>query len=169
MIKVCVESLECVSTNFATTFSDLKNLGPTFAFLVSPFVVDVVKDGCPLQKPIVTQTTNIEAGLLDLQHEFAIKTEHQSQSTVEFWKQVSVDKFPALRQTSQRLLCILGTTYSCESMYSAIKYVKSKNRAVLTNQHPKELLMTATTCYESNLKNRNTQIHLEENSVTLYI
>ena len=88
-----------------------------------------MKDGCPFQKPIVTQTTNIEAGLLDLQHDYALKSEHQSQSTVEFWKQVSVDKYPALRQTSQlwgMLLGILGTTYSCESMYSAIKYVKSK-------------------------------------------
>ena len=33
---------------------------PTFAFLVNPFVVDLVKDGCPVQKPIVTQTANIE-------------------------------------------------------------------------------------------------------------
>ena len=83
---------------------------------------------------------------------FCNKSVNQSQSTVEFWKQVSVDKYPALRQTSQRLLGILGTTYSCESMYSAIKYVKSKNMAVLTNQHPKELLMTATKCYESDFK-----------------
>ena len=145
-VKVYVESLDGVSANFATRFSDLENLKPTFAFLVNPFVVDVVKDGCPVQKPIVTQTANIEAETLDLQQDFALKSVHQSQSTVEFWKQVSGDKYPALRQISQRLLSIFGTTYCCESMYSTMKYVMSKNRAVLTNI--KELLRTVTTSYE---------------------
>ena len=145
-INMCVECLEIASTNFATRFSDIEKIKPTFAFLVNPFVVDVEKGGCPVHKPIVTQTANIEAGLLDLQQDFALKSVHQSQSTVEFSKQVSVDKYPALRQTSQRPLSILGT-YSCESTYSAMKYVKSKNLAVLTNQHLKELLRTATTCY----------------------
>ena len=59
---MCVESLECVSTNFAKSFSDLENLRPPFPFWVKPFVVDVVKDGCSVQKPIITQTANIEPG-----------------------------------------------------------------------------------------------------------
>ena len=48
-IKVYVEILVAVSTNFAARFSDLGNLKPTFAFLIDPFVVDVVKDGCPFR------------------------------------------------------------------------------------------------------------------------
>ena len=151
-IKVYIEGLEGVSTDFATRFSDLENLKPTFAFLVNPFVVDVVDDGCPVQKPIVTQTTNIEAELLDLQQDFALTLVHQSQSTLEFWKQGSVDKYPTLKQTSQWLLNIFGTKYCCEFVDSVMKYVKSKNRAVLTNQHLKELLRTATTCYELDFK-----------------
>ena len=43
-IKVYVESLEGVSTNLATMFSDLQSLRPTLVFLINPFVVDVVKD-----------------------------------------------------------------------------------------------------------------------------
>ena len=99
-----VKSLECASTNFATRFSNLDNLKPTFAFLVNQFVVDVVKDGCPVQKHIATQTANIEAGLLDLQQHLALKSVHQS--SVEFWKQVS-----ALTQTCQRHINIFWTTY----------------------------------------------------------
>ena len=38
------ESLEGVSTNLTTSFSDLENVKPTFSFLVNPFVVDVVKE-----------------------------------------------------------------------------------------------------------------------------
>ena len=83
-IKVYVKSLEGVSTDFATRFSDLENLKPTFAFLVNPFVFDVLKNGCPVQKPIVTQTADTQAELLDLQQDFALKSVYQSQSTLEF-------------------------------------------------------------------------------------
>ena len=107
-VKVYVESLQGASTYFATRFSDQENLKPTFVFLVNPFVVEVVKDECPVQKPVITQAANVEAGLLDLQQDFALKSVHQSQSTVEFWKLVSVVKYPTLRQTSQQLLSILG-------------------------------------------------------------
>ena len=41
-IKVCVEILDAVSTNFAAKFSDLENRNPTCAFLVNPFVFDAV-------------------------------------------------------------------------------------------------------------------------------
>ena len=53
-IKVYAVSLEGVSTNLATRFSDVENLKHTFAFLANPFVVDVVKERCPVQKRILT-------------------------------------------------------------------------------------------------------------------
>ena len=107
-IEVHAESLDGASTNFATRFTNLENLKPTFAFLINPFVVDVVKDGCTVGKPIVTQTANIEAEVQDLKQDLTHTSVHLSQSIVEFWKLVYVDKYPALRQTSQRLLSILG-------------------------------------------------------------
>ena len=128
-----VESLDGVSNTFATMFSDLEKLQPTFAILVNPFVVDVEKDGCSVHIPIVTQTANMEAGLLDLQQHLSLKSVHQSQSTMAFYRNVYVDKYPALRQTSQRLLSTFWTTFCCVSMYTAMKYVRSKNMAVLTS------------------------------------
>ena len=82
--KVYVESLEGASTNLVTRFSGLENLRPSLAFLVNPFVVDIVKDGCPVQKPIATQTANKKVEVLDLQQHVDIKSVHQSQTTVEF-------------------------------------------------------------------------------------
>ena len=74
-----LRSWRAFQQNFATKFSDLENLKPSFAFFfVNPLVVDVVKNGCPVQKPIVTQTANIEAELLDLQQDFALKSVHKS-------------------------------------------------------------------------------------------
>ena len=45
-IKVYAVSLEDALINFATRFSDLEYLKPTFALLVNPFVVDVEKEKC---------------------------------------------------------------------------------------------------------------------------
>ena len=109
--KVYVKSFDGASTNFATRITDLEDPNTTFSSLANPFVDDVVKDGCNVQKPTVSQSANVKAELLGLQQDLAPKTMHQSQSTVEFWKQVSVDKYPALRQTSQRPLIIFWTTY----------------------------------------------------------
>ena len=98
-----VYSLEGVSTTFATRFSDLDNLRLTFDFMVYPFVVVVVK----IHKLILNQMASMEAELMDLQQDI-VKPMHQSQSTVEVWKQVSSDKYPAMRQNGQRHLRILG-------------------------------------------------------------
>ena len=52
-INVHAQCMEGVSSNFATTFPDMENLIPTSALFLNPFVVDVVKDGCPAHKTIV--------------------------------------------------------------------------------------------------------------------
>ena len=48
------------------------------------------------------------------------------------------------------LYCIL--TYWCESLFSVIKFIKSKQRATLTNEHLGELIRTALTTYRQNFQ-----------------
>ena len=83
---VYADCMEGVSTNYVTRYSDLENLKFTVAFLANPFVVDLVKNRYPARKPILTQTSTIEAYLLDLQQDFALTSGHQSQSIVKFRK-----------------------------------------------------------------------------------
>ena len=61
-------------------------------------------------------------------------------------------KYPHLKQAALRIISLFGTTYSCESFYSIMKFIKCKNRSVLTNQHSKELMRTAVTNYLPNFK-----------------
>ena len=112
---------------------------PCFAFLVNPFLVDVVNDGCPVPYPFVADAPVVEMELLELQEDEGLKMVHKSESTIEFWKKV-----PGSSITTTDI-SIFGTTYYCESLYSVLKFVKSKHRAVLTDQHLKELLRTALT------------------------
>ncbi|CAM2097887.1 unnamed protein product [Caretta caretta] len=75
-------------------FEDLQKLRSYFTFLVNPFMVDVIKDGYPIPKTMVTETSAREMEPLELQEDQALKMMHKSQSTVEFWKQVPGTKHP---------------------------------------------------------------------------
>jgi tryptophan synthase beta subunit len=51
-----------------------------------------------------------------------------------------------------RLISIFGTTYVCESLYSTLKFIKSKYRSELTDEHLSELVRTALTNYQPDFK-----------------
>jgi hypothetical protein len=44
---------------------------------------------------------------------------------------------------AQRLIYILGTTYSCESLRSTLRFIKLKYSSVLTDEHTTDLVRTA--------------------------
>jgi hAT family dimerisation domain. len=67
-------------------------------------------------------------------------------------------KYPELKKAACRIISILGTTYLCESLYSTLKFVKSKHRSVLTNQHQKKLLRNAATNYSPNFKELSREV-----------
>jgi hypothetical protein len=95
----------------------------------------------------------VELELLELQEDEALKRVKQSGcSAIEFWKQVPEQKYPKTKECAQRLISIFCTTYSCESLYSTLKFIKSKYRSVLTDEHLNELMRTALTCHQPNFK-----------------
>jgi len=53
-----------------THFQELK---PCFAFLVNPFSVNVVGDGCPVHQPFVTNLSAVEIKLAEMQETQALK------------------------------------------------------------------------------------------------
>ena len=121
--------------DFQEIFNGLQKLKPCFAFLVNPFEVDMITNGCPVSEPLVSEASVVEMGLLELQEDLCLKMVHKSPITVEFWKQVPALKYPELKKTNVQLISIFIITFCCESFYSVMKFVKSKHCAVLTNQH----------------------------------
>jgi len=45
-----------------------------------------------------------------------------------FWKLVSKDRFPKLKDFATKMHSVFGNTHMCESTFSTMKQVKSKNR-----------------------------------------
>ena len=46
-------------------FDHFQELKPCFAFLVNPFIVNVVSDDCPVRQPFVTNLSAVETKLTD--------------------------------------------------------------------------------------------------------
>jgi hypothetical protein len=61
--------------------------------LENPFLVDVMKNGCPISQPIAVDSAAVELQLLELQEDEGQKRVKQSGcSTIEFCKQVPEQK-----------------------------------------------------------------------------
>jgi hypothetical protein len=121
--------------------------------LENPFLVDVIKNGCPISQPFAVDSAAVELELLELQEDEALKRVKQSGcSTIGFWKQVPEQKYSKTKECAQRLISLFGTTYSCESLHSTLQFIKSKYRSDLTDEHLNELMRTALTSHQPNFK-----------------
>ena len=64
---------------------------------------------------------------------------------ISFWKMLPVTEYQNLRLFAQRYISRFGSTYRCEQAFSAMKLIKSRNRALLTDQHLNSLMTVAVT------------------------
>ena len=62
-----------------------------------------------------------------------------------FWKFVSKERFPLLKDAAMKLYSMFGSTYICECTFSAMNNIKTKNRNQLGNEALQACLRMATT------------------------
>ena len=148
------DKLQGLLKEFQARFDNLQGLKTCFTFLANPFNIDLINDGCLVCQSFVTGVSAAEMELTELQEDLSLNNFNQCHSTAEFWQQVTERKYPELKKTSARLLSVFSTTYCCESLFSAMKFVKSKYRASLTNEHLSELIRTALTSYRADFQKR---------------
>ena len=145
-------------------FGDLQKLKPCFTFLVNPFDIDVINNCCLACQSFFTDVSAAERELTELQ-DLALKNFNKCHSMVEFWQQVTERKYPELKKTSAGLLSVFSTTYCCESLFSVMKFVKSKYHASLTNKHLSEIICMALTSYRPDFQKlaNKTETHSSSN------
>jgi hypothetical protein len=128
-------------------------------------VVDVLNDGRPVA-PFVSDVASVETELTELQEDVGLKLVYKSLSLTDFWKQIPGANYPNLQKTAFRPLSVLETTYCCESLFSVMKFVKSKHRAVVTTSRLTELLRTSSTSYQPDFKTLTAKMKTQSNSST---
>ena len=114
--------LDTLAVEFNRRFQDFKNLEPRFSILSSPFTTEV--DSAP---------ENLQLELLDLQASNDLKEKFKSVSLPDFYKSLSDDLFPNLKNFAAKFLTLFGSTYICEQAFSSLKINKSKNRSLLAD------------------------------------
>ena len=56
-------------------------------------------------------------------------------SEEDFWKYVSQENYKNLKKCGEYLHSCFGSTYLCESAFSVMNFIKTKNRSSITDSH----------------------------------
>ena len=127
-----VEDIEAMTHEFENRFKDFNRLKPNLYLYSNPMDV------------------NVETQLSEFQLEFCeflcnpFLLSRKNKTHERFWKLVSKDKFPKLRDFALRMRSMFGSTYVYVSTYSTMKLVKSRNRNQMANQLDSCLRLTTT-------------------------
>jgi hypothetical protein len=83
--------------------------------------------------------------VLELQNHVALHGKFRetlgNPSSQKFCKLLPKTDFPNLIEFALRYSCRFGSTYICEQTFSTMNFIKSKYRAVLTDEHLKNLIL----------------------------
>uniref|UniRef100_A0AAQ4RGF6 HAT C-terminal dimerisation domain-containing protein n=1 Tax=Gasterosteus aculeatus aculeatus TaxID=481459 RepID=A0AAQ4RGF6_GASAC len=117
---------------FDQRFADFKTHRATFQIFADPFSFDV-EDAPPV----------LQMELIDLQCNTDLKAKFREVSgkTVlgQFLRKLP-PTFPELSRMFKRTMCLFGSTYLCEKLFSTMNFNKSKFRSRLKDEHLKAIL-----------------------------
>ena len=128
--------LDTLAVKFDRRFQVFKNL----EILSSPFTTEV--DSAP---------ENLQLELLDLLASNDLKEKFKSVSLPDFYKLLSDDLFPKLKNFAAKFLTLFGSTYICEQAFS-LKINKSKNRSLLTDINLHDIIRISISKLAPNFK-----------------
>lgn len=122
---------------FDRRFADFKTHRATFQIFADPFSFDV-QDAPPV----------LQMELIDLQcnSELKVKFREVSGNTDklgQFLRELP-PTFPELSRMFKRTMCLFGSTYLCEKLFSTMNFNKSKYRSRLTDKHLQAILRVST-------------------------
>jgi len=104
----------------------------------------------PLGATIEEQEPHLQLELCDLQADTFLQTRQEKGS--HFFKLLSSEKYPNLRQFGLKMTSMFGSTYICESVFSSMKFIKNQYRSRLADSSLLHLLRLATTELEVDIR-----------------
>ena len=75
--------------------------------------------------------------LIDLQIDESLKSKFHSESTAKFYKKhvLPSGKYKNILKNAKLMISLFGSTYTCEQLFSKMKYTKSHLRTRLCDDH----------------------------------
>ena len=135
----CIAELK---TRFSKRFADVKNHADKIQLFTVPFSAD-----------IETVPDKFQMELIDLQCSDALREAYNKQNLLLFYKNLDQNKYTNLVNNPKMMGVLFGSTYLCESVFSRMKFAKSKTRSVLTDTNLQNTLRIATSQLPIGIKN----------------
>ncbi|XP_077067685.1 general transcription factor II-I repeat domain-containing protein 2-like [Siphateles boraxobius] len=118
-------------------FADFKTHRATFQIFADPFSFDVQESPPVLQMELIDLQCNSE-----LKAKFR-EVSGNADKLGHFLRELP-PTFPELSRMFKRTMCLFGSTYLCEKLFSTMNFNKSKYRSRLTDEHLQATLRVST-------------------------
>ncbi|KAI6657074.1 General transcription factor II-I repeat domain-containing protein 2-like [Oopsacas minuta] len=97
----------------------------------------------------------VQMELVDLQYNDLLKSKFrdcEDDISTFYQKYLTEQQFPELRKHAKKFCCLFGSTFTCEQLFSKMKFTKSITRTRLTDDHLKDVLRITTIVSISNFE-----------------
>lgn len=116
---------------FDSRFEDFRTHKPLMDLFANPFTRVEPEDVEP----------EFQMEVIELQTNSNLRDKFNSKPLPEFYQLcLPKEEFPRLYSHAIRMLCLFGSTYRCEQLFSSMKFTKNKYHSRLTDGHLEECL-----------------------------
>lgn len=141
--------LNSLILEFGARFQDFENIKLYSNFFYRPLT-------CPKDSLL----PNVQMELFDFQEDPYLQSLDKNLPPLTFWQHVSAEKYPFISDQIFKLASLFSSSYMCETTFSTMKIIKSKNRNKLTDAHLECLLRIAVTDIPINFHNPSAPTNL---------
>lgn len=126
---------------FKNRFADFDLASEEIQLVQNPFNFDIDKVPSELQLEVIELTTNdsLEANFQKC---------YKEGNLLPFYSSLPEKDFKNLKNHARAMFSLFGSTYLCEQTFSKMKYVKSKYRSSLSDEHLKSILIIGTSKFD---------------------
>ena len=133
-----------LASEFNRRFEDFRELDKfEFPLFNNPFNFEVSKAPSSLQME-----------LIDLQCDSVLKGKYNDVNILTFYTEYfkSYDNYPEIKKHAARILCMFGSSYLCEQMFSVMNINKNQYRSKLSDEHLNSILKINTSEMTPNIE-----------------
>ncbi|MBN3299698.1 GTD2B protein, partial [Amia calva] len=130
-------AIEKLLQEFDQRFADFKTHASIFQMFADPFSVDVDSAPSVLQMELIDLQCNTE-----LKAKFR-EAQGKADMIGQFLRELP-PSFPELSKMFKWIMCLFGSTYLCEKLFSTMTFNKSKYRSRLSDAHLQAILRVST-------------------------
>uniref|UniRef100_A0A3Q1GD15 HAT C-terminal dimerisation domain-containing protein n=1 Tax=Acanthochromis polyacanthus TaxID=80966 RepID=A0A3Q1GD15_9TELE len=131
--------IETLLQQFSERFQDFYAIQPRVALFTAP-----------LSATVSEQPPELQLELCELQSNPFFQSQ-RNEKEISFWRLLPESRFPLLRDFSLSMASMFGST--CESSFSTMKHIKSKERNRLTDETLFQLMPIGSTKIDTDIQN----------------